>query len=815
MDEQDKLLEKASGVVREQAFFMKKAIEQENLRDALKYGSNIVCELRTAQLSPRFYYELYMQIFQELQHLTIFFADKPRHGRKLSELYESVQHAGNILPRLYLLVSVGVAYMQSGEAPGVDILRDLAELCKGVQHPVRGLFLRYYVLQMTKDKLQTVANEFSVSDVCDFILSNFIEANRLWIRVQTGPAGQRDRVRRERERHDLRILVGASLVRLSQLEGVTKAFYAQNVLPKIIDQLIACKDPMAQQYLLDCTVQVFPDDFHLATLQELLTACSMTQKSVDLRPVLINLMNRLRTFLQSTGQSVGDVFPLFRTHLEKIMARTAVEPETDAASDSADAGTSLVVPITNTQTVDSTIVVAAKACGSMLELFHAFLGFTLSLDPKRFDQVSIVHGMALSALDQYMQGVAGVPVVSEDENEDEEPVWLAPLIEIIETTVSKVPLSAALALSQFGSLLAAVPPQYAERVSVSLIDAIVESEIEFVADPGTLTRFMGIIESLLYDVGGKRKISSSQMDANQERVCRMVRFFRCEDPDVHFEMLSTMRSYFGRGGAGRLKFTLPTLLSVGLELAVAVSHSVSKVSTKKVFQFVHNTCTALVAIEPEVAFRYWLQAASVADGLTGGLEPIVHEFFTQAVLTFEEELTDSRAQFSALLGLVGALHASTSLALENYEILATKATQHAARLLKKIDQCRAVLACTHLFWSPILKDPKRVLECLQRALKIADMCTQATPAACVLFVECLNKYLYFFEDGMVEVASAHLSNLFALCQEHTAFAAMEAQPFLAQTAMYVKAKRAALGSKLAQVKLPEEGPLDPPTVEAQ
>ena len=37
--DQVRLLEEASAVVREQSFYMKRAIEADNLRDALRYGS--------------------------------------------------------------------------------------------------------------------------------------------------------------------------------------------------------------------------------------------------------------------------------------------------------------------------------------------------------------------------------------------------------------------------------------------------------------------------------------------------------------------------------------------------------------------------------------------------------------------------------------------------------------------------------------------------------------------------------------------------------------------------------------------------------
>ena len=67
---------------------------------------------------------------------------------QVSDLYELVQYAGNIVPRMYLLVTVGSIYVKSKQATTKDILKDLVEMCRGVQHPLRGLFLRNYLLQV-------------------------------------------------------------------------------------------------------------------------------------------------------------------------------------------------------------------------------------------------------------------------------------------------------------------------------------------------------------------------------------------------------------------------------------------------------------------------------------------------------------------------------------------------------------------------------------------------------------------------------------------------------------------------------------------
>eukprot|EP01068_Selenidium_serpulae_P019489 Selendium_serpulae@DN6720_c0_g1_i1.p2 len=155
----DRFLEEASAVVKEQAHFMKKAIEADVVRDALKHASMMISELKTSHLSPKHYYELYMQVFHELQLLSSF-CERGRHGKRMADLYEDVQHAANVLARLYLLVTVGANYIASKEAPARDVLRDMIELCKAVQHPTRGLFLRYYLIQMCKDKLPDTGSEF-------------------------------------------------------------------------------------------------------------------------------------------------------------------------------------------------------------------------------------------------------------------------------------------------------------------------------------------------------------------------------------------------------------------------------------------------------------------------------------------------------------------------------------------------------------------------------------------------------------------------------------------------------------------------------
>lgn len=71
----------------------------------------------------------------------------------IPELYEIVQYSENIISRLYMMITVGALYMELNQAPRVEIMNDMMEMCRGVQHPIKGLFLRYYLVSVVKNFL--------------------------------------------------------------------------------------------------------------------------------------------------------------------------------------------------------------------------------------------------------------------------------------------------------------------------------------------------------------------------------------------------------------------------------------------------------------------------------------------------------------------------------------------------------------------------------------------------------------------------------------------------------------------------------------
>ncbi|KAJ3349238.1 Vacuolar protein sorting-associated protein 35 [Kappamyces sp. JEL0680] len=176
-----------------------------------------------------------------------------------------------------------------------------------------------------------------------------------------------------------------------------------------------------------------------------------------------------------------------------------------------------------------------------------------------------------------------------------------------------------------------------------------------------------------------------------------------------------------------------------------------------------------------MSLQLYLMGAKVADQT--GQEELCYEFFVEAFTVYEESISESRAQSSAMIQVIATLHQTTVFGYENYETLITKCAVHCSRLLKRADQSRGVMLASHLFWTdsdiprpddkPGYKNAQRVLECLQKALKIADSVMDHA-ISIGLFVEILEQYLWYFERKNEAITANFINSLIELIHSNLA-----------------------------------------------
>lgn len=769
-------MDQAISNIKQQTMLMQRCLSQKKLMDGLKHCSDMLKELRNPNLSPKLYYELYIMIFDSLTILSQYLVENHPARHHLADLYELVQYTGNILPRLYLMITVGVSFMQTKDCPAEEVLKDMIEMCRGVQHPIRGLFLRYYLSQRTKQSLISDVSLDKKFDV-QFIITNFIEMNKLWVRLQhQGPLRERDL--RTKERRELQILIGSNLVRLSQILDDSFQLYKEEVLPQILEQVVQCRDVVSQEYLIDVVCQVFPDEFHLGTLNQLLDTTLKLNPDVSINKVILSLIARLNGYYDRQDDHDSMIENLKRLQLGGQLDKGDAENKSDKENDSGEKDDGY-----------------NSASEWRFDLFFFFWRYLTNLIEERPDLplheiIPLVHSVLLLSLKWYPTNLSNVdilykfcweryedfgrsiPVECEQSFKD---LFLYPLgtdtfYQIITTCDS------------YQKLLSVQSVSVQKEIVNFILDKLLQTEHK-IDSKQHLDKLGAICESVIIVSNDKSKNSILNvdddldddlviLDPQQEKLSKLVHLIYHPNVDINTELLLICKKWYYKGGK-QLKFTYPAIITAFWKLIRRVHFKSLKrpqkkeqynTKTKQLFKYVSrcnadlfNVCGLSIS---DLIYKLNLQTAAIADQLS--LAEIAYDFFSQAFTVFEESLGDSKTQFQAIVNMAQVLQKTRALYDDEnyYNTLITRCTLHGSKLLRKTDQCRAVYLCSHLWWATEIsligeeegitnnfnRSGKRVLECLQRSLRVADSIMDNVQS-CQLMVEILGRCCYYFIHG--------------------------------------------------------------------
>lgn len=642
--------------------------------------------------------------------------DPQRRSLTLPEVYELVQQAGHIVPRMYLICLVGCVLIKSKAGSTKSILTELVEMTRGVQHPVRGLFVRSYLAQQSKDKLPDhveSGEDGSVEDAISFVIQNFTEMNKLWVRMQhqsmSGGPG-----RNEAERKQLRDLVGKNLVLLSQLESVDLPMYQKCILPKLLEQIINCKDDIAQQYLMDCMIQVFPDEFHLHSLDALLEACAQLSPTVNLRLIMSGLMNRLAEFASEDA-----------TGLEEF--------------ESVDAFNKLSASVSNILSSRQDLPVLDG-----VSLYVSLVKFAVNVYPE-----DVAYAKAV--LDSAAAAYGGRGKITDRKAVSQVQVLLSTPLEQYEAVVL-------LSFTSYEQLLGCLEFPAKHTVAISTLKQMLKKDSK-IANAQDVERVMTFLNPL---IAGEEEEDEVALDEDfseeQTMVSAIVHLIECPDPGEQFQCITIVRDHFQQGGIDRMKVTFPSLVFAGLKL-VSTLQNTGEVERegkqlKTLFRFLYETAATVGHLSTtNTAINCFLSCAKAADDCKE--TDLCYEFYTEAFMHYEEHLGTTKKQNDALQVIIGTLRDSGNMSKEDWDRLAKKVVSYSSNFLRKQDQCRAHYRCAHLFWKVGHREEgEQALHCLERALKAARAVEQLSrvtnqkvgPVA-LLYVEVLDAHIYHHLEG--------------------------------------------------------------------
>jgi vacuolar protein sorting-associated protein 35 len=802
-----------------------------------------------------------MAVFDALRYLSVHLREH-HPVNHLADLYELVQYAGNIIPRLYLMITVGTAYMAIEDAPVKELMKDMMDMSRGVQHPIRGLFLRYYLSGQARDFLpegEGDGPEGNLSDSINFVLTNFVEMNKLWVRLQH-QGHSREREARMRERKELQLLVGSNIVRLSQL--VDLETYKTSILGPLLEQVVQCRDVLAQEYLLEVITQVFPDEFHLHTLDRFLGAVSRLNPHVNVKAIVIGLMDRLSEYAEREGPKDEDddkakaeadalVALLDKVKLAKEAPpqskpapeaepseaapkpagenadedhkpEVAAEPAESAGGDDTSTLADEAAPsVADTEATAVNGQEAAPSSPDNVQLYEVFFGQVKNLVEAQHlpiqDIIALLVSLSNLALNIYPERLDYVNQILEyattktREHMNNADLHSAPaqqnLLALLQAPLNRyISIFTALSLPTYVTLFQAQTYPTRRAVAGGVARALLKNQTK-ISKPDQLEHVLEVLAVLIKEgtqapqsypgAPQRRAMETDETMEEQGWLARIVHLLHGEDNDTQFKLLQMTRKAYSEGNE-RIRTTTPPLVTASLKLGRRLKireHYEDNWETQSnaLYKFIHSTISTLYtrvngAGAAEMALRLFTAAGQTAD-LTG-FEEIAYEFFAQAFTVYEEAVSDSKAQFQAVCLIASALHQTRNFGRENYDTLITKCAQHGSKLLRKPDQCRAVYLASHLWWATpnvtngeteetevsdgvatrmdhanprqqLYRDGKRVLECLQRALRVADSCME-TATSIELFVEILDRYVYYF-DQQNESVSLHFRSFNVSC----------------------------------------------------
>ena len=133
---------------------------------------------------------------------------------------------------------------------------------------------------------------------------------------------------------------------------------------------------------------------------------------------------------------------------------------------------------------------------------------------------------------------------------------------------------------------------------------------------------------------------------------------------------------------------------------------------------------------------------------------------------YQDEKYDEELKYNFLSEICGYLIKLNILSKENLEKFIKILMDSANKMVKRGDQFNAMINIGQIYYT-VFKDEKKVTDCMHKARKFADF-AMTNPQNLILFVDLLNKFLYFInaEEDLVKIEAEQVNEIIELIKNH-------------------------------------------------
>ena len=733
-DDQDIELENLFIKVKEVSVDINTAINNNDLPLLLNKAYIMLSELRTSSLNPKYYNRLYNEVYDEMQFIQNFIKNSTYSGRKPKRLYEAAQQASFLIPRLFLQIVTGVVYIETEPRMCCDIMFDLIQMIKGVQHPIRGFFTRYFLLKTIKDVLPDKGNKYessniSFEDSLSFLFENLEEMNTLWIRIPTDAKHLNKPIQvTNKERLDVKHLLGENIIKIASMKGMTFDIYTKVVLPRMKDIIINCKDSISQHFLLECLVTSFPIKYLLMSIEKIVDIIAQMVNEVDTKSLYILIMDKLLKYIKEEKISIDlstSIYSIIRTNVN-----SAIEKGGEKAK--------------------------------MIELFLSYMKFTLHYCPVN-EIMNAIHHILICCLSTLTKNDVKLPKEGLKNLN-------AILVSLFEAKIKMFHLE------EFPKIMFNLNYNQRSALSLLIIDYIIKG-IETLDTKEKLLHVISLIRTLIEDSPDADEFDEYQFEYEQSNVGRMIYMIKEKNPYQLFNLYVEMSKILAKGGFKRQRYTLPCLVNNIMLLCYKVSYlynykNIDSNQTRIHKDFIESIDISFITNEedlidlmrkgyclinqliaglsneyPKLALNLLLTVAinihSIKDNK---LDDIIVSFLGSVLLLFKHGNFSPEVSTELLNHIMSSLSVFSSLDKNYLSVILSLIESYITETSNKEIQCNQYLILSYLYFS-LFNDKDKIILYLDKAVEVASQ-EESNNNKIFLFVSIINKVIYYIEKGI-------------------------------------------------------------------
>ena len=318
------------------------------------------------------------------------------------------------------------------------------------------------------------------------------------------------------------------------MDGLDLDLYQMEILPKIVEILLESKDQLSQQYLMECIIHAFPDEYNIQCMKLILETMSKLTQGVDVISLYIALMDKLAKFVKELPKEESD-------------ALNAAEKIFNSLRESID-------QLTETETSQ---VGGVTEPNKLIELQLAFMKFAIGSCPEKdkLDTINHILATSHSILNSYSKklGQEGINLLR---------------------NLLTVPLESKLSLfdlKKYPELMIYLDFNSRTTLAIRIIESL--SNKEKLDSTEKVNILLDFIRPLLEDSADTIEVDASQFEYEQNVVAKILFVISTNDPIKLLEILIAIIPVFSKGGNRRIKYTLPTLVNAFVRLGYQVSEA--------------------------------------------------------------------------------------------------------------------------------------------------------------------------------------------------------------------------------------------------